>query len=68
METHICPHCSQPCAFKNGIMCTINGCIKDVNNPNSNGNNDPFSTLMNMFGSFGNSSSVPNDYRPNSSK
>ena len=29
METHVCPKCSQPCAYKSGIMCTITGCIKD---------------------------------------
>ena len=29
METHICPHCSKECAYKNGIMCTIQGCIKE---------------------------------------
>ena len=32
MDTHVCPTCSQPCAYKNGIMCTIQGCVKDGSN------------------------------------
>ena len=41
-DTHICPTCSQPCIYKNGIMCTIQGCIKDGTSKNG----DIFSTLF----------------------
>lgn len=34
-DTHICPKCSQECAYKHGIMCTIQGCIKDGTSKNN---------------------------------
>ena len=51
METHICPKCSQPCAYKSGIMCTITGCIKDGTASTNNSNDGGFSNLFNtIFG------------------
>lgn len=49
MDTHICPTCSQECAFKNGIMCTIQGCVKD-NNTTSNNKDDVFKGVKNDNG------------------
>ena len=49
MDTHICPKCSQECAFKNGIMCTIQGCVKD-NNTSSNNKDDVFKGVKNDNG------------------
>jgi len=42
METHICPQCSKECAYKHGIMCTIQGCIKDGTSNTSNIFSDMF--------------------------
>ena len=48
MDTHICPKCSQECAFKNGIMCTIQGCVKD--NISSDSKDDVFKSVKNDNG------------------
>ena len=45
MDTHICPKCSQECIYKNGIMCTIQGCVKDGTAKNNQSIND----IFNMF-------------------
>lgn len=47
METHICPTCSQECIYKNGIMCTIQGCVKDGSQPPEDNINDIFNNPMN---------------------
>ena len=52
MDKHICPKCSQECVYKNGIMCTIDGCIKDGTAKNNNFNdifNNIFGGANNMF-------------------
>ena len=48
MDTHICPTCSQECAFKNGIMCTIQGCVKE--NIADNKKDDVFNGVKNDNG------------------
>lgn len=57
MDTHICPKCSQECIHKNGIMCTIQGCIKDGTAKNDGGFNDIFNTMFG--GGFGGNTSAP---------
>lgn len=54
MDTHICPTCSQECAFKNGIMCTIRGCVKDNTSNNDSketkDGNEVVDSLRSIFG------------------
>ena len=54
MDKHICPKCSQECIYKNGIMCTIDGCTKD-GTATTGAFGDINNVLNNMFGGgFGN--------------
>jgi len=53
MDTFPCPTCSKPCAFKNGIMCTLTKCIKD-SKPDPNNPYGGIEDFLNAFNLKGN--------------